>query len=163
MPDSPRSEVVAYIGLGANLGDAQATLCWAIDQLAALPGCHLLACSSFYRSAPFEADGPDFINAVISLQTSMDVRKLLLNMQQIENRAGRERPYHHAPRTLDLDILLYGQDCIDHPDLVVPHPRMTQRAFVLFPLSEIAPEQVSAQQLAVVKSQRIERLVTGEQ
>ena len=160
MPDSPRSDVVAYIGLGANLGDAQATLLWAVDQLAALPGCRLLACSSLYRSAPFEATGPDFINAVMGLQTSLDAYRLLSELQRLENLAGRERPYRHAPRTLDLDILLHGHACIDSPNLVVPHPRMMERAFVLWPLSEIAPEQVSAWQLAALRAQRIERLET---
>ncbi|BCO27741.1 2-amino-4-hydroxy-6-hydroxymethyldihydropteridine pyrophosphokinase [Rhodoferax lithotrophicus] len=158
MTESTCPEVVVYISLGANLGDAQATLSSCIDQLGHLPDCHLLACSSLYRSAPFEAVGPDFINAVIGLKTSMDAHELLLKLQHLENRAGRLRPYQNAPRTLDLDILLYGQASIQSPTLVVPHPRMWARAFVILPLAEIAPHLVSPAQLAAVASQSIARL-----
>lgn len=158
-----RAEVLAYIALGGNLGDAQAAVRSAIDQVAALPQTRLLARSSLYRSAPVDASGPDFVNAVMAVQTRLNAHELLLELQHIETLAGRERPYFNAPRTLDLDLLFYGQASIDSPQLVVPHPRMVQRAFVLWPLAEIAPERVSAAQLATVAAQRIERLPAGPQ
>ena len=131
--------VVAYIGIGANLGDARASVPQAAARLAQLPSTHLLKLSSLYRSAPFEADGADYINAVAALSTALPPLQLLLALQAIEQAFGRERPYFHAPRTLDLDILLYGEQQIDLPALHVPHPRMSERAFVLVPLLEIAP------------------------
>lgn len=153
--------VRAYVALGANLGDAQATLRWATAQLARLPDTRLLACSGLYRSAPVDAEGPDFINAVASLDTALKALPLLHALQQLEQQAGRERPYRHAPRTLDLDLLLYGDERIDCPDLQVPHPRMNQRAFVLLPLADIAPERVTTAQLQAVLSQVIFRLDRG--
>jgi 2-amino-4-hydroxy-6-hydroxymethyldihydropteridine diphosphokinase len=155
----PSSEIVSFIALGANLGDAKGTLLAAIKSLETLPNSHLIARSSLYRSAPLEATGPDFFNAVIALQSNLDEHELLLKLQQIEKQAGRLRPYLNAPRTLDLDLLLYGEACIDTSTLQVPHPRMWQRAFVLLPLAEIAPDLVSAAQLAAVSDQVIERLV----
>jgi len=155
----PSSEIVSFIALGANLGDAKSTLLAAIENLDNLPNSHLIARSSLYRSAPLEAIGPDFYNAVIALQSNLDAHELLLKLQQIENQAGRRRPYPNAPRTLDLDLLLYGEARIDTSTLQVPHPRMWQRAFVLLPLAEIAPGLVSAAQLAAVSDQVIERLV----
>jgi 2-amino-4-hydroxy-6-hydroxymethyldihydropteridine diphosphokinase len=128
-----------FVGLGANLGDARATLTAALDRLAGLPQTRLVACSSFYRSAPVDAQGPDFINAVAELDTALEPRPLLLALQSIEVEHGRERPYRHAPRTLDLDLLLFGQRVIDEPGLCVPHPRLHGRAFVLQPLMELAP------------------------
>jgi len=148
----------AYVGIGANLGDARAAVQQAMDALAALPGTREAARSSLWRSAPVEASGPDFINAVVALDTTLAPLELLAQMQRIESGAGRERPYRNAPRTLDLDLLLHGDARLDTPALVLPHPRMFQRAFVLRPLAEIAPEQVSASQLAAVAGQRIERL-----
>ena len=148
----------AYVGVGANLGDARAAVRQAMDALAALPGTREAARSSLWRSAPVEASGPDFINAVVALDTTLAPLELLAQMQRIESEAGRERPYRNAPRTLDLDLLLHGDARLDTPALVLPHPRMFQRAFVLRPLAEIAPEQVSASQLAAVAGQRIERL-----
>lgn len=148
----------AYIGLGANLGDPQARLMWAMDQLAALPQCQPVARSDLYVSAPFEADGPDFINAVMHLQTTLSAHELLLNLQRIELLAGRERPYRNAPRTLDLDLLLFGTQHIHTATLQVPHPRLWERAFVLLPLAEIAPQWVSADQLSAVAGQRVMRL-----
>lgn len=153
-----RAEVLAYIALGANLGDAQATVRSAIKHVAALPQTRLLAKSSLYRTAPIEASGPDFVNAVIGVQTRLNAHELLLKLQHIETLAGRERPYLNAPRTLDLDLLLYGQASIDSPNLVVPHPRMLQRAFVLLPLAEIAPDTVSAAVLQAIAGQTISRL-----
>ncbi|MFZ4623459.1 MAG: 2-amino-4-hydroxy-6-hydroxymethyldihydropteridine diphosphokinase [Rhodoferax sp.] len=150
--------VSAYVALGANLGDAAATVRWAIERLALLPKTTLLACSSLYRSDPVDAVGPDFINAVVALRTALSAIGLLGELQGLEQLAGRKRPYHHAPRTLDLDLLLYGNDQIESPGLSVPHPRMLQRAFVLLPLAEIAPHRVVAAQLQAVQSQRINRL-----
>jgi len=158
MSEAGRSEVLAYIGLGANLGDAQATVAMAITQVAAMPHTRLVTRSSLYRSAPVAASGPDYFNAVISILSRLNAHEMLLNLQQIERMAGRERPYLNAPRTLDLDLLLYGSGSIHCASLVVPHPRMTERAFVLQPLAEIAPEQVSAYQLAAVVQQRIDRV-----
>jgi len=154
----PRPQVIAYVALGANLGDARATVLAAMQAVAKLPGTRLLRASSLYRSAPYEAKGPDFINAVIAVQTTLDGRKLLLKLQQIEIDAGRLRSYKNAPRTLDLDILLYGDSVIATPDLQVPHPRMFERAFVLVPLAEIAPDKVTTAQLAAVADQRVDRL-----
>ena len=148
----------AYIGLGANLGDAPAALRAAIQALAALPGTQLLQCSALYRSAPVDATGPDFYNAVAALRTSLPPQELLAALQSIEAAAGRERPYRNAPRTLDLDILLFDGLAIDTPTLTVPHPRMHERAFVLLPLAEIAPARVRAEWLQAVRDQRIERL-----
>ncbi|GAA4328076.1 2-amino-4-hydroxy-6-hydroxymethyldihydropteridine diphosphokinase [Variovorax defluvii] len=148
----------AYVALGANLGDAQATLRRAIDDLASLPHTRLAAYSSLYRSAPVQAQGPDFINAVVELHTELDPMALLAELQRLEREAGRERPYHNAPRTLDLDLLLHGDTVLHRPALTLPHPRMNERAFVLLPLAEIAPGRVSPALLAQVADQRVERL-----
>jgi 2-amino-4-hydroxy-6-hydroxymethyldihydropteridine diphosphokinase len=129
-----------FVGLGANVGDARATLQAAFDALDQLPGTRCVARSSLYRSAPVDADGPDYVNAVAELRTKMQPPVLLQALQAVEARFGRERPYHHAPRTLDLDLLLYGQRRIETPALTLPHPRMHERAFVLVPLAELAPE-----------------------
>jgi 2-amino-4-hydroxy-6-hydroxymethyldihydropteridine diphosphokinase len=150
--------VTAYVALGANLGDARATVSDAIAALAGLPGTRLLQASSVYRTAPWEASGPDFINAVAAIETALGAHDLLRALQALELQAGRERPYRNAPRTLDLDLLLYGDAVIDTPDLIVPHPRLEQRAFVLVPLAEIAPGRVTPQQLQAVADQAIERL-----
>jgi len=122
------------------------------------PHTRLAAASSLYRTAPVDACGPDYINAVVEVQTSLLPQALLQKCREQETAAGRERPYRHAPRTLDIDILLYGDRCVNLPELIVPHPRMLQRAFVLVPLAEIAPVKVTAEQLQAVASQRIERL-----
>jgi len=150
--------VRAYVAIGANLGDAKATVLQAIDALDALPQTRVAARSSLYRSAPFEASGPDFINAVAALDTGLGAHALLDAMQQLELQAGRERPYRNAPRTLDLDLLQHGDGALHTPTLTLPHPRMTQRAFVMLPLAEIAPQLVTPQQLAAVAGQPIERL-----
>ncbi|CAD5373848.1 2-amino-4-hydroxy-6-hydroxymethyldihydropteridinepyrophosphokinase [Rubrivivax sp. A210] len=128
-----------FIGLGANLGDARATLEAAITQLAALPATELVAASACYRSTPVDAQGPDFVNAVAELHTALEPLALLAALQAIEAAHGRERPYRNAPRTLDLDLLLYGQRLVDEPSLTVPHPRLHERAFALVPLIELAP------------------------
>ena len=148
----------ALIGLGANLGDAQAAVRAAIDSLGRLPATGLEQASALYRSAPHEAEGPDFINAVARIETGLNAPALLDALQAIEHAAGRERPYVNAPRTLDLDILLYGDARIDSPRLTVPHPRMQGRAFVLHPLADVAPQRVSAEALAAVHGQPIQAL-----
>ncbi len=133
--------LLAYIGLGANLGDAADTVRTAIEGLNRMPASRVLAVSSLYRSAPIEADGPDFINAVAALQTTLTAYELLAQLQALEAEFGRERPYQNAPRTLDLDLLLYGDRQIATDDLTVPHARLHQRAFVLLPLAELAGER----------------------
>lgn len=152
------SAVLAHVALGANLGDARATVSDAIAALDSLPQTRLLRASALYRSAPWEASGPDFINAVAAVETGLDAHELLRALQALELQAGRERPYRNAPRTLDLDLLLYGDAVIDTPDLSVPHPRLRERAFVLLPLAEIAPALVTASELQAVADQAIERL-----
>lgn len=132
----------AYVGLGANLGDPRAALEAAFDALAALPRSRLVARSACYRSRPIDASGPDFLNAVAALDTELPAPDLLAALHAIEAAAGRERPYLNAPRTLDLDLLLYGHRCADAPTLTLPHPRLHLRAFVLAPLLELAPDAV---------------------
>ena len=132
--------MIAYIGIGANLGDARANVDDALSRLAALPGARLLRRSAHYRTAPIDSSGDDYINAVACIDTPLDAPALLDALHGIELAHGRERPYRNAPRTLDLDILLYGDAVIDLPQLHVPHPRMLERAFVLVPLLEIAPD-----------------------
>jgi 2-amino-4-hydroxy-6-hydroxymethyldihydropteridine diphosphokinase len=129
-----------------------------MDDLDRLPRTRVSARSSLYRSAPVDAGGPDFVNAVVELQTGLDPLSLLGELQRLEAGAGRERPYRNAPRTLDLDLLRHGDAVLDTPQLSLPHPRLAERAFVLLPLAEIAPEQVTSLQLAQVADQRIERL-----
>jgi 2-amino-4-hydroxy-6-hydroxymethyldihydropteridine diphosphokinase len=153
-----RDPVIAYIALGANLGDASAAVRAAIDAINALPGVKLIAASSLYSTAPIESTGPDYINAVVKVSSSWPAYVLLSSLQKIEQSAQRERPYRNAPRTLDLDVLLYGSARIDSEQLTVPHPRMWARAFVLLPLHEIAPELVRDADLRAVADQRIERL-----
>jgi len=134
--------VTAYIGIGANLGDARANVLDAFERLHKVPDSTLEAVSSLYRTAPIDSSGDDYINAVARLETSLPAQALLEALFDIEQAHGRERPYYNAPRTLDLDLLLYGDEQIATPTLTVPHPRMHQRAFVLMPLLELAPEVV---------------------
>lgn len=150
--------VAAYIALGANLGAAQQAVTAAVKRLKSLPQTRLVRCSSLYRSAPLDAGGPDFINAVAEVDTTLTAPDLLAHLQALELDAGRERPYRNAPRTLDLDLLLYGEARIDSPALTVPHPRMNERAFVLLPLAEIAPQWLPAARAPHVAAQRIERV-----
>jgi len=149
---------MACVAVGANLGDAVATVRQALHQLAALPSTQLVRASSLYRSAPYEAQGPDFINAVALVQTQLSPLALLHALQAIELQSGRERPYKNAPRTLDLDVIFYGDVALDTPELAVPHPRWFERAFVLLPLAEIWPERVNPAQLAAVQDQAIQRI-----
>jgi len=161
------ADVTAYIAIGANLGQAQRSVQQAIQALGQLPLTRLLSCSSLYLTAAMASDparptpvtSPDYINAVAAIATGSTAPDLLLQLQALELAAGRERPYPDAPRTLDLDILLYGDAQMASAQLVIPHPRMLQRAFVLVPLAEIAPELVSTAQLAAVAHQAIERLL----
>jgi 2-amino-4-hydroxy-6-hydroxymethyldihydropteridine diphosphokinase len=133
--------MIAWIGIGANLGDARAHVTDALARLQRLPDTALLRASSLYRTAPIDASGDDYINAVACLDTHLAAHALLNALLGIEQEHGRERPYRNAPRTLDLDLLLYGDQVIaDAPTLLVPHPRMHERAFVLAPLAELAPE-----------------------
>lgn len=132
--------VAAYVGLGANLGDPAQALRDAIALLSRLPQTTLSRTSSFYRSAPVDAGGDDFVNAVVRVDTGLAPHALLQGLQDIEQQFGRERPFRNAPRTLDLDLLLYGDLTIADDLLQVPHPRMGGRAFVLLPLLEIAPD-----------------------
>jgi 2-amino-4-hydroxy-6-hydroxymethyldihydropteridine diphosphokinase len=130
----------AYIALGSNVGDPAAQVRAAFGELGALPRTSLRDHSSLYRSAPVGyLDQPDFINAVARLETMLDPRALLDAVLAIEHRHGRERTFPNAPRTLDLDIILYGDLTVQGPGLTIPHPRMHERAFVLVPLAEIAP------------------------
>ena len=131
--------VRAYVGLGANLGDIAAALNAALRSLGHLPGTELSRVSGFYRTAPIDSSGPDYLNAVALLETTLAPHDLLAQLQRIEAARGRERPYRNAPRTLDLDLLLYGDETIASPALTVPHPRMHERAFVLVPLADVAP------------------------
>ena len=154
-----RPPVIAWIGLGGNLGDARVAVVQAMNDIALLPQTTLTHRSSLYGTAPIDSSGPDYINAVVAVSTCLTAPDLLLHLQRLEQIAGRERPYRNAPRTLDMDILLYGAARIESPALVVPHPRMYERAFVLVPLVEIAPDLVQAGQLLAVAGQGIRVLV----
>jgi len=125
--------------------------------MAALPGTRVLRVSSLYRSAPVDAGGPDYLNAVAEIATTLPPPALLHALQALEQAAGRERPYRNAPRTLDLDILFYGDVRLESAALTLPHPRLHERAFVLLPLAELAPERVVPEWLAGVAGQAIER------
>ncbi|TWI66100.1 2-amino-4-hydroxy-6-hydroxymethyldihydropteridine diphosphokinase [Pseudoduganella lurida] len=129
----------AFIGIGANLGDARANVLDAVVRLRRVPGIAVTAVSGLYRTAPIDSSGDDYVNAVARIDTTLAPQALLEALFAIEQEHGRERPYFNAPRTLDLDLLLYGDEIIATPTLTVPHPRMTMRAFVLVPLLEVAP------------------------
>lgn len=139
-----RPTVRAYIGLGGNLGDPAATLHSAVRALASTTGSRVVACSPLYRSAPLgRADQPDYLNAVLALDTVLPALALLGRLQDIEADHGRVREARRwGPRTLDLDLLLYGDQFVRTPTLTVPHPGLTERAFVLYPLRDIAPHLV---------------------
>ncbi len=152
--------VTAYIALGANLGEAASMVKQAVASIDQLPHCRVKKTSRLYKTAPQETlpgckPGSDYINAVVQIETGLTAPLLLQLLQQLEQAAGRQRPYTNAPRTLDLDLLLYGSGSIDSKHLTVPHPRMWQRAFVLMPLAEIAPDLVSHLQLQAVRKQKI--------
>lgn len=156
---------LAYVGLGANLGEPRGQLLAALEDLGRIPGTRVTARSSLYRSAPIGfADQPDFVNAVAKLDTDLRPGELFAALQEIERAHGRERSFRDAPRTLDLDLLLYGGELIDTPALTVPHPRMHERAFVLAPLLELDPAVVipgrgsAADLLRACAMQPLERL-----
>ncbi len=139
--DAPRPTVRrAYLGLGSNLGDRAATLQRAVDRLAAAPGVEVVAVSSVYETSP--VGGPvqgDFLNAVVAIDTGLAAQDLLALAQRVEADAHRVRLERWGPRTLDVDVLLVGDERVDTPDLVVPHPRMFERAFVMVPLADLDP------------------------
>jgi 2-amino-4-hydroxy-6-hydroxymethyldihydropteridine diphosphokinase len=155
--------VRAHVGIGANLGDPRVALEQAFVELSTLPDTRLIARSSIYRSASVGAEGPDYLNAVAALDTGLPALVLLRQLMQIESRHGRERSHRNAPRTLDLDLLSWGQLELSTVELTLPHPRAHQRAFVLVPWLEIEPhlELPGLGSLAVcldaVRDQRIER------
>ena len=136
------SKASAYIGLGANLGDAPATLAQAIEALRNTPGINHVQSSNLYRSDPVDAPGPAYINAAAKLSTTLAPLALLEVLRGIETQFGRERHFRNAPRTLDLDLLLYDQLEFETLSLTVPHPRMHLRAFVLKPLIELGAQSV---------------------
>ena len=147
----------AYVGVGSNLNDPRAQVLQAFTELDGLPNTRVVRKSSLYRSAPMgHAAQPDFVNAVVQVETGLPAERLLAELQAVEARHGRERSFPNAPRTLDLDLLLYGNARIASQALTVPHPRMHERAFVLKPLLEIAPELDF--DLAGCAGQRIERI-----
>ena len=155
---STRAPVMALVAVGANLGDARRAVTAAIEALDRLPHSRCIRVSALYRTAPFQAQGPDFINAVVQLETALTAPDLLTALQALETAAGRERPYPNAPRTLDLDVVMYGEASVSSPRLTLPHPRWRERAFVVCPLSDVAPELVSKALLAAVADQTIERV-----
>ena len=159
--------MTAFVGLGANLGGDPArlreTLVSAWRALAAMPETTVQATSSLWRSAPVDATGPDYLNAVVALSTGLAPLHLLHALQAIETAHGRERPYRNAPRTLDLDLLSHGDTLMQTAELTLPHPRLHQRAFVLRPLLEIEPDFPGlATALAAVADQALERLPVAD-
>ncbi len=136
--------VIAFVGVGSNLSghysDSQALIDVAINAISRIDLTCLLAPSSYYRSAPVDATGPDYVNAVVKLQTDLDAIALLDALQTIETQFARERPFKNAPRTLDLDLLSWDNATLNEVRLTLPHPRLTERAFVVLPLLEIQPD-----------------------
>jgi 2-amino-4-hydroxy-6-hydroxymethyldihydropteridine diphosphokinase len=135
----------AYVGLGSNLGERENMIRLALEQLALLPETGLGRVSSLYDTAPVgDLEQPNFLNAVAAVETELTARQLLWNLLLVERRLGRVRtpPARYGPRTIDLDLLLYGDQVIDEPDLAVPHPELARRAFVLVPLVELEPTLV---------------------
>jgi 2-amino-4-hydroxy-6-hydroxymethyldihydropteridine diphosphokinase len=154
----------AFIGIGANVGDARQSVKDAIVCLAQQVGITVIARSSLYRTAPIDAGGNDYYNAVVKVETPFAAPQLLRICHHIEDQFGRERPFRNAPRTLDLDLLLYGDDVHNDEHLTVPHPRLAMRAFVLVPLLELDADIVipglgrAADHLPGVRDQRIEKV-----
>ena len=132
--------ILAYVGIGSNLEAPRRQVESAFDELRSVPQTHLLKRSSLYRTEPVGYAGqPEFVNAVAALETSLGAPQLLQALRELERSHGRDRTFANAPRTLDLDLLLYGEGPFAAPELTIPHPRMHERAFVLKPLLEIAP------------------------
>ena len=154
-----REPLSAYVAVGANLGDAIVSVTQALQDLSGLPQTHVESVSSLYRSAPYQAEGPAFINAVAHIRTRLNAPDLLVALQAMEQKAGRVRSHVNAPRTLDLDILFYGDAKLQSSCLTLPHPRWMERAFVLLPLQEVAPHKVIPVMLHAVADQQIEKLV----
>ena len=150
--------VQVCVAFGANLGEAQTTVLQAIQDVGALANTQLQIASSLYASAPHEAIGPEFVNAVAMYDTDLPPLELLDALQNLETIAGRERSFLNAPRTLDLDIIFYGDVALDSPRLTLPHPRWQERAFVLVPLAEISPNKVSPALLLSVSNQPVSRI-----
>jgi 2-amino-4-hydroxy-6-hydroxymethyldihydropteridine diphosphokinase len=151
---------LAYVGIGSNLDDPRTHVLNAFSELDRLPHTRVVKKSSLYRTAPMgHADQPDFINAVAQLETGLPAERLLAELQEVEQRYGRKRSFPNAPRTLDLDLLLFGNAAIRTQTLTVPHPRMHERAFVLKPLMEIGPQLPYAMQLEACTNQKVERIV----
>jgi 2-amino-4-hydroxy-6-hydroxymethyldihydropteridine diphosphokinase len=163
-PRAAGAAVDAYIGLGSNVGDRVAEIERALAEIAALPETTLVARSSLYRTAPVEAGGDDYVNAVARVRTTLAPTALLHALQAIELGHGRQRPFANAPRTLDLDLLLHGDAAVASDALTLPHPRLHHRAFVVVPLAEIAPDLVVpgrgtvAALRAAVQGQRVAKL-----
>ncbi len=136
--------VTVFIGAGSNLGDRIDYINQAIDNLENAPEIRVEKVSSIIETEPYDAPGQKgkYLNAVLKIKTNLGARELLQQLQVIEGRLGRKRPFKNAPRTIDLDILLYGEEEIDEPDLKVPHPRMLERTFVIGPLLEIEPKLI---------------------
>lgn len=148
----------AYVGIGSNLKDPRAQVLQAFRELDGLPQTRVVKKSSLYRSAPMgHRAQPEFINAVAQLETGLPAERLLAELHEVEARHGRKRSFPNAPRTLDLDLLLYGNARSASPTLTLPHPRMHERAFVLKPLLEIAPELPFQAQLDACAGQKVER------
>jgi 2-amino-4-hydroxy-6-hydroxymethyldihydropteridine diphosphokinase len=154
---------IVFIGIGSNLGDPARSVQLARLAVGGLLQTRLVVTSSLYKSKPVDASGDDYVNAVVKIETKLNAYQLLAELQKLEIQAGRASPQdrahlHNAPRTLDLDILLFGDAQISSHTLTIPHPRMRSRAFVLHPLAEIAPELVSASDLQAVQDQIIQKL-----
>ena len=158
MTNPLREPVSAFVALGANLGEPAQAVRLALVQLGQIEHTQLVSASSLYETAPHEARGPLYVNAVAHLETQLNPVDLLLALQALEQAAGRVRSVQNAPRTLDLDLLFYGDACIQSGWLTVPHPRWRERAFVLRPLQEVAGHLVSEGMLAAVADQPIRRL-----
>jgi 2-amino-4-hydroxy-6-hydroxymethyldihydropteridine diphosphokinase len=149
----------AYVGVGSNLNDPRAQVLQAFTELDGLPHTRVVKKSALYRSVPMgHAAQPDYVNAVAQLETGLPAERLLAELQELETRHGRQRSFANAPRTLDLDVLLYGDAQMRSPSLTIPHPRMHERAFVLKPLLEIAPQLPFQAQLDACASQKVERM-----
>ena len=146
------TSIIAYLGLGTNLGDREGYLSAALKELAALPTIEIAAVSSIYETAPVGlTDQPEFLNLVVSVRTSLLPRELMDALLHIENKMGRVRTVRWGPRVIDLDLLLFGDEQVEVPGLSVPHPRLRERSFVLVPLAEIAPDLILPGETTTIK------------